>query len=427
MIRRDLITLLVAMFAATAAMSAQQRQPPPLAKGTASLRGTITDTDSREPIANCSVSARSGSGSGKVITAANGAYEFSGIADGTYWMTVDCPSYVSTCFQPPESTATNPLCSDFSLFKDQRRIVDFKTSLGAIIRGRVVDSTGHPLPKASVRIGGPFFGPGLIGIIQSSTTGDDGAFELANLPAGSWRIEVEIPPATGAYRSTTIFYPGVLSRDDAGGVEVEKGATKDNVVISVPAVLDHTLTVRVPPPDATFESVDVSLIRAVPLMTRKLSLDRDGQAIVKGLIDGRYVVVATAVSGQKQRWVDFQAVDFLSDSIDVALQLQPAGKIRGRIVADRGGLPALAGATIGAEWVESDITLNPVSPDETAIAADGTFEIAGMFGRRKLQLGAFDPEWKIESVLQGRSDVSVTGIDVVPNTTAEVTVVVRRR
>jgi hypothetical protein len=58
---------------------------------------------------------------------------------------------------------------------------------------------------------------------------------------------------------------------------------------------------------------------------------------------------------------------------------------------------------------------------------DGSFEIAGLFGRRMLQLGRFDSDWRIQSVMHGKSDVTSTAIDVAPNATAEVTIVVRRR
>jgi hypothetical protein len=71
--------------------------------------------------------------------------------------------------------------------------------------------------------------------------------------------------------------------------------------------------------------------------------------------------------------------------------------------------------------------LNPLSVDEGNVAVDGSFEINGIYGRRKLQLVQFDPGWTIYSVLQGRSDVTQAGVEVTSGITTEVTIVVRQR
>jgi hypothetical protein len=87
----------------------------------------------------------------------------------------------------------------------------------------------------------------------------------------------------------------------------------------------------------------------------------------------------------------------------------------------------LSDATVGAAWIDEDVALNPLAPDESAVAIDGTFSIGGLFGRRRLQLIRFDSDWRIQSVLHGRIDVTETGLDVAANSTAEVTIVVRKR
>jgi hypothetical protein len=359
-----------------------------------------------------------------VTTGADGAYEFAGISDGNYYLRIECPSYLLGCVQSVASSG--PPCGSVTVFKDQQLSnLDFKLTPAATVRGRVADSNGRPVAKASVRMGGPFLGNSLM-FNQAATTKDDGSFEIGGLAAGAWAFEVEVLPAPGAYRSPLVYYPGVLKRDEAGLVEVATGEVKDGVNVTLPPVLERTLTVRIPPPDATMTEVNVSLIRAEPLMTRRLDIDAEGQAVVTGLIDGRYVVMATARSGQ-QHWVDFQALDFLDESIEVPLQLRPSGRIRGRIVADRGGLPPLDGAIIGAAWVDNDVTLNPLAPDEASVAMDGSFELVEVFGRRMLQLVRFDPGWTIHSVQQGRSDVTEQGVDIAPGSTTEITIIVRPR
>ena len=100
---------------------------------------------------------------------------------------------------------------------------------------------------------------------------------------------------SGGAATAVIYYPGVLSEDEAGFVELVAGAVKENITITVPRVLHSTLTVRVPPPDETLTLVVVSITRPSPLMTQRLELDAEGQAVVRGLVAGRYLVTATAV------------------------------------------------------------------------------------------------------------------------------------
>lgn len=421
------IPLLAVLVIGTAPSAQQQQTPPPLARGTSSLRGTLFDEQTKKPIPGCRVRAGADGRFSTVTTDPDGVYSFSNIAEGNYFLKMDCPSHVFVCIVPENSGGVIPLscAGSIMVFKDQQRGgVDFLLAPSAAIRGRVVDSGGKAVRKGTVRAGLQFAGNRLFGDVESPLSEEDGSFEIRQLAGGSWRLEVELPAATDSLRATHVYYPGTLKREDSTFIEVATGQTTD-VVLPIPPVLDRTLTVRIPPPDGSMTDVNLSLVRVEPLMTRRLDVDVDGQVVVSGLVDGRYAIVLTAMSGG-QRWVDFQAIDFLNDSFELSLQPQPAGRIRGRIVTESGSL-SLDDASVGAAWIDNDVPLNPLSPEEANVAADGTFVIEGVFGRRKLELVKFDPDWKILSVRQGKSDVTAAGIDVSPNTTTEITVVVGRR
>ena len=427
--RTPAAVIAVILTAVYATAPAQAPKPEPLAEGTSAIRGMVTDALTKQPIGGCDVRAgRFSFGppprqqSNVVVTGPDGTYQFAGIADGSYSLLVRCPSHLTSCV--PTGARSTTACESLTLLKDQQiSDLNFRLMPGAVARGRVVDGTGRPVPKAMVRLGGPFIDrPTLFG--SAAATNDDGTFELSNLPDGEWRLEVDVPTPPDAPRQPIIYYPGVLMLDDAGRVELTAGRVTANITITVPSILESTLTVRVPPPDATIASVSVSLIRPSPLMNRRLELGADGRATVRGLTEGRYFVTA-AGQASEEVWIAHERVDFIGDA-DVTLHLQPAGRIRGRVITNRGALPPLNNATVGAVWVDEEVSLNPLAPEESRVAVDGTFEISGLFGRRKLQLLQFDPDWRIQSVLQGRADVTA-GIDVAPNSTTDVTIIVRQR
>jgi hypothetical protein len=405
---------------------AQPSVPTPLEPGTSAIRGTVTDALTKAPIVKCEIRVGQNSSgtfrSSTVTTGEDGTYELAGIADGSYNVWARCESYLPACIGARDSSLAP--CAMTVLKDQQRSDLNFSLTPGAVARGRVVDGNGRPVSKATVRLGGPFVDRPLF-LQRPATTKADGTFELTELPDGEWRLEVDAPPRADAPRTPVIYYPGVLTRDDAGLVELHAGRATANITITVPTILESTLTVRIPPPDATIPVVSVSLVRPSPLMSRSLELDADGRATVRGLTEGRYFVTATGRSEQQQ-WVAHEPIDFSGHPMEISLHLQPAGRIRGRIVTNRGGVPPLTESSVGAVWVDDDVALNPLTPEESPVAVDGTFEIHGLFGRRQLQLLRFDPDWRIDSVRQGRNDVT-SGVDVVPNSTTDVTIIVRQR
>jgi Carboxypeptidase regulatory-like domain len=423
-IMTKLVILIAAALTIAAVAAAQPRPTQPLAEGTSSIRGTLVDAVSKKPIADCPVRATSRSGSNVVSTGDDGAYQFSAIAEGTYGLLIQCPSYVmSLCLKPNDQPG--PQCSEVTVFRDQTRTVDVALVPGGVIRGRVLDGSGKPVAKAIVRVGRPMKDVPLFMSI-GTITATDGTYELRSVPAGEWPLQVELPSAPRTLLPPTVYYPGTLAFDDAGLVEIAIGATKDNVVINVPRLLDSPITVRVPPPDSTLGAVNVVLTRLAPLANYRIELDGEGTGNIKGLTEGRYFMTAAAMSG-KEKWVAFQRLEFIGDPIEVFLNLQPVGGIRGRIVPDRDGIPALEGTRIAAVWVDEDgVPINPIAPEEGVIAADGSFEINGLFGRRLLRLIGFDADWRIDSVKQGRSDVG-EAIDVIPGAVTELTISVSRR
>jgi hypothetical protein len=429
--RNQVITGIVILAATASITLAQRRAPEPLPPGTSTIAGRVIDAETKQPVAGAEVTASvftAGIGRGGTIkTGTDGSFALENIGEGMYVLAVMAPEYLTGCFPNPEAPTA---CGPINLLRDQkRRDVNVSLLRGAIARGRIVTQQGAPIAGATVRMGSPRQPRNEIArtILFSNApavSAADGTFELRGIPPGEWNIELELPAQPGSIKPPTIFYPGVFDHDEASTVEFSPGRLTGNLVVVVPAVTDNTLTVRVSPGVLSIGDVRASLIKPVPFVSRSIALNDEGIGEIKGLVEGRYFIAARGWIKEKA-WAAFAVADFISPSLDLSLQLAPAGSISGRIVAKNGGLPPLTGVVAAATWVYDDAEVNPVTPDQVPVAADGSFRIEGLFGTRTLQLIYLDADWHVASILVGRSEVGT--IDVPLDTAVDVTIVVARR
>ncbi len=401
-------------------LAARQFNPPPIAAGTSTIRGQVLDSITKAPVAGCTLRTGTAGGFASLVTDQAGAYELKDVAAGSYFFLIQCPSHLASCF------GADPRSCQVELLRDQERDgVDFLVTPGAIARGQVMTFDGRPVTRARVRLG-----RGLRSeptpAVAPSTTDTEGRFELNNLPAGEWRLEVEIPPVPGGLRPPIVYYPGGLSWEEAIGVTLVAGKVTDRLTIVVPRINENVLTIVMPPADATVSGLAVSVLRQAPLAVRQIQLNAEGVGTIKGVLPGRYFVAARAASSDKQ-WAAFEVVDFIEDSYEVRLQLLPTGSIAGRIVVESGTPPSLEGVMVGASWVHDGEEVNPLALDEAKVAPDGSFRIDNLFGTRKLHLRGLGVDWEVSAVRQGRSDVTAGGVAIVPDSTVDATIVLRRR
>jgi hypothetical protein len=395
--------------------------PRPIPPGTSSISGHVIDGVSKAPVAGCTLRVGLSGQFGNLVSDSDGAYALKDVAAGTYFFVVECPGHVATC-----SGSDAPNCRDIDVVRDQKREgVDFHVVPGAIARGRVMTLDELPVKGASVRLGRGMKGEATLRVTPAITD-SEGRFELSNLAAGEWRLEVEIPPVPGGLTPPTVYYPGGLSWEEAVGVELAAGKVTDGLTITVPRINENTLTIFVPPADATISDISVSVLQESPLLTRPIELNAEGVGTLKGILPGRYFVTGRAASRDKQ-WAAYDVVDFIEDAYEVRLQLMPTGSIAGKIVADKGELPPLAGVIVETTWMHDGVEVNPINVAEVPVAADGSFRIDNLFGTRQLRLRALGLEWEVAAIRQGRTDVTSSGVVVAPDTTTQATIVLRRR
>ena len=109
------------------------------------------------------------------------------------------------------------------------------------------------------------------------------------------------------------------------------------------------------------------------------------------------------------------------------LYLQPAARIAGRIIVEKGAAVAFDGVRVGATWLQDGIEVNPLDVTEAPVAPNGSFKLDGLFGTHKLQLMGLDPEWQIQSIAQDRSDVTGSGVALTADSEAQVVITLGRR
>jgi hypothetical protein len=426
------IPRVIPLLAALAVSTHPSAQPSPISRlmpGTSAIGGVVVDARSKQPISGCRVGLVEvrvrASRNAMTVTDADGRYAFDEIGGGEYQITTMCESFLPlVCYREPGTEP--PRCDNITVVTDQRKSnIDLMLTPGAKARGRVVDSRGRPFAGASVKVGMPVSDTPAVMHRPTETT-RDGSFELSNLPAGEWRLEVELPSEAGAERSPVIYFPGVLAESEAGAIKLVAGETLDNILVVAPRISDNALTVRVVAPEQNLNDLVVSLVRTEPLSSRRVTIDASGAGTVTGVVPGQYFLTARGWAGDRI-WTAAELVQFAGDAHEVLLYAQPAARLTGRIVADKGAMPSMEGARVGAIWTHNGVPINPLAFDEAPVAPDGTFRLDGLFGSCQLQLMGIDPEFEVQSISQGRSDVTAAGVALTAGTEATVVVVVRRR
>jgi hypothetical protein len=217
----------------------------------------------------------------------------------------------------------------------------------------------------------------------------------------------------------------VVLTGEASFIELASGRTTDDVTIVAPRLAGNKLTVRVVALEQ-LTNLDVSFVRVDPLVSRKVTIDDTGTGVIKGMIEGQYFLTARGGT-QDSIWVAHELIEFAGGEQEALLYLQPAARISGRVVGEKGAAIDLGGVRVGATWVHDGTEVNPLDITEAPVSPSGSFRLDGLFGTRKLQLLGLGPEWEIRSIVQDRSDVTAAGVTVTADSEAKVVITVGRR
>jgi len=408
-------------------LSAQVPERGPMQTGTSSISGRVVEARSGEALGNVVVRLTAPSILGGFATTTDtvGFYHFAHLVENDYTVHVLDPLYLRTCHGATD--AAQVLCGTVTVVRDQQRTgVDFRLTLGAVLRGRVVDDNGRAVGGATVHASlAPSMMPAF-SMPSAAETKPDGTFELLNLTSGDTVLSLDMPLTADTPRAPTLFYPGVVTIEDAEAIRLTAGIVTSGVTFKFPKIANRSLTARISAPATGATAVRAWLFRVEPRMVREIVLNADGAGTVRGLLEGRYFIAARA-QGDSEALAAFEVADLVQNSVELALLLQSPGRITGSVVAARGALPSLTGVRVVANWTDDGVEIDPLAADEVEVGPDGSFRIDGLFGLRTVQLRGLTPEWSGVSSRQSRSEISTTGVTVPPGATLDITVAVAPR
>jgi hypothetical protein len=353
------------------------------------LSGTVTNSQTGQPVKQALILVRA-PGPGRlshqipVLTDGVGNFSLTGLAAGTYSLTVQKNGYTSDPGMQLTSLVLGPSRDGVAL-----RLVPL-----GIIAGKVTDNEGDPVPGVSVRALHAVLQDGRRSFNEdrSVSTDDRGQYRLWNLPPGDYYI-------VAAGRSGgTVTYFGPLSSGSVheGFAPSYFQAAHDRASatpIAMTPGLEFTADLKIAMQPAyrvrgtlrnvsVRESVKVELLRGAGEVgsNRVLVNAATGRFEANDVVPGTYLLRASQGKGESEIRGEQQVQVGHTDVDGLVVELLPGVKVTGVVR----GEPVLSarGRTVRAR---SSVTLTPAENDSSVAGPlrgfsedDGTFTIAGV-------------------------------------------------
>jgi protocatechuate 3,4-dioxygenase beta subunit len=378
---------------------------------TSVIRGRVTSATTGLPLRNAKVRLWSDSPSadrGNVaITDEDGRYELSGVTPGKYDISANKPGFVDMRYGSRSPlTRGKPLEAASGQALDR---IDMALPAGGVVTGVVLDAAGDPLAGVVVQARSPYFINGVVRPtfceVASDVTDDLGRYRLFGLQVDSYFLAASLrnPARADAdlMRRPVIFYPGTPRWAEATPVRVEAGRE----VTAQPLTLAPVRTAKVsgvvtrhdgkPPGDV---SVTLQLAGAnLPVHGPRDEVFNSAFTF-KGVALGDYTLLAQSGEGEAALATATFTVD--GADVEVSLVLRRMSTLRGRVTFEGDATNAsLTGPPI-AVGLRDDDDNELGGPIDT----DGTFEISGVYGRRRLEV-ELPQGWGLKWMRVGNQDL----------------------
>jgi hypothetical protein len=244
--------------------------------------------------------------------------------------------------------------------------------------------------------------PRLVAVGRVVETNDIGQYRLFGLAAGTYYLGASgtvwaVGAGTQAESSTSVptYYPGTMTIADAQRVTVGTGEDRGGIDITLlPIRAVRVSGVALDSSGKPAESLrllptdPVGGIAATGSIGPATPLKADGSFAIGNVAPGEYLLVATARHGETgESELAAQRLSVAGDDVSgLTLVTAGGGRVSGRVVRDTGGaLPfATPALRVWSEPVGDAIAGS--AGGSGRVAADWTFEIKGVAGRRLLRV-----------------------------------------
>jgi hypothetical protein len=425
-----------------------QPSPPPATRGTAILRGQITDADTGVPIPRAVITARLFTRDSIQMAIQNvadheGRFELLHLAAGAYQVSATAGEHRASHVREPFPVAHPSGAVELVRLRDGEVRSDINIALrrSLAISGRVVDEFGDPLVGITVRVSAAVGRP--YASQRSRTTDDRGMFRVFGLVPGRYVVCAQIYQRHPS-RSTTIAiadrfvstcYPSALDEAE-GQVVTVNGSDVEGVEIRMRRRrLLSTSGIAVDSTGAVAQSASITFHRFERSGgSSGTTNSSDGQFRFTGLVPGDYAVEASLggattagapVAVVKER--GYVPVTLAEDHVtDLVVPMKPPAKVYGRLVFEDGPPPAGSVAPLEvAAWPESGRFHVPIRP--ARVENDLSFTLNDLSGRLRLSLQWPPRGWVVKSIRYRGIDIKETAAEFVTDPAQQVEIVLTTR
>ena len=425
----------------SAGVFAQEAKPQDAKRAT--VEGFVTRDPDSQPVKKALIELiaenQSQAGNYTAITAADGTFRIDNVLPGRYHLFAERTGLLDLDRQRRHTDGQILTLAPGQELKD----LHLRLQAAAIIRGRVTDEDGDPLPNAEVTALRQTYVAGHKHWENAGAdrTNDLGEYRIANLPAGNVYISVNPPPDfkslienAGARADArnpkpdaqsetyqTIYYPGTPDRGQAAPVQLHSGDEflADFSLVPSPSLSIRGSVINVPPRASAsimLQSRDFSLI------LNGADIRKDGSFVIHDVSPGNYTIIAT-VEGTPVPMMARQSLQIGSASVDgLRLAPQPGTTVQGRVRVEGKNATTrfdperifLALQSVDPEQDEAMIASRETFSSIAHVSPDGSFQWtdvpAGNYYVQVMGDSAGNEGWFVKSLTAGGRDVNDAGL-----------------
>jgi uncharacterized GH25 family protein len=354
---------------------------------------------------------------------AQGRFEFADVPTGTFHVTAGKAGYEAARASDAVLPMLPPTGAQRSVDVHEQAVTSVELELRRLgtVSGQVVDELGDPIDGASVQLLRVRFERGrrrLVTAGMARMTDDRGHYRIFDVAAGQYLVTASIGGVAAGdlpgYGRT--FYPGTreprsaqyvrvsASQDLAGidlSLEPEKTARVAGTILGVDGQPSAPGTLQLRPNVAAGE------LTALPVGA---IIKDDGTFEFPNVPPGQYLIFADRGCSRQNIEGDFATLPVAVDGVDVTgltIQVARGSSIAGRVVfdtADRDHVPAFSTVQISPVPVDPDMA--PGNVATAGVETDGTFQMQGVTGVRRLAAARVPTGWAVREIRAAGADVT---------------------